>query len=43
VRGAVADYDSALPHADIAFNFEAPDIGRVLKVAGATAPAGSAR
>jgi AsmA family len=39
VRGSVADYDSALPHGDLAFNFEAPDMGRVLKVAGATAPA----
>jgi hypothetical protein len=39
VRGAIANYHSALPNADIAFNFEAPDLGRVLKVAGATAPA----
>jgi uncharacterized protein involved in outer membrane biogenesis len=39
VRGSVANYDQALPRADLAFNFEAPDIGRVLKVAGATAPA----
>jgi uncharacterized protein involved in outer membrane biogenesis len=39
VRGNVAEYDSALPRADIAFNFEAPDIGRVLKVAGVTVPA----
>lgn len=39
VRGNVADYDSALPRADIAFNFEAPDMGRVLKAAGAMAPA----
>jgi len=39
VRGNVANYDSALPRADIAFNFEAPDMSRVLKVAGATAPA----
>jgi len=38
VRGNVVDYDSALPKADIAFNFEAPDMARVLKVAGATAP-----
>jgi uncharacterized protein involved in outer membrane biogenesis len=37
LRGNVTDYDSALPHADIAFNFEAPEMGRVLKVAGATA------
>jgi uncharacterized protein involved in outer membrane biogenesis len=40
VRGTVADYDSALPRADIAFNFEAPDMGRVLKIAGTTAPDG---
>jgi hypothetical protein len=39
VRGNVVDYDSALPRADIAFNFEAPDLGRVLMVAGTTAPA----
>jgi uncharacterized protein involved in outer membrane biogenesis len=39
VRGSVANYDSTLPRADVAFNFEAPDIGRVLKVAGTTAPA----
>ncbi len=38
VRGSIADYRSALPRADIAFNFEAPDMSRVLKVAGATAP-----
>jgi uncharacterized protein involved in outer membrane biogenesis len=38
VRGSVANYDSALPHADIAFNFEAPDMGRVLKIVGGTAP-----
>lgn len=39
VRGRVLDYDSPLPRADIAFNFEAPDMSRVLEVAGATAPA----
>jgi uncharacterized protein involved in outer membrane biogenesis len=38
VRGSVANYDSALPHPDIAFNFEAPDMGRVLKIVGGTAP-----
>lgn len=40
VRGAVADYSAALPRPDIAFNFEAPDMARVLKLVGATAPAG---
>lgn len=38
VRGNIADYDSALPRADVAFNFEAPDMARVLKVVGATGP-----
>ena len=38
VRGTVTDYDRPLPQADIAFNFEAPDLSRVLKVAGVTAP-----
>ena len=38
VRGSVADFDSSLPHPDIAFNFEAPDIGQVLKIVGGTAP-----
>ena len=38
VRGSVADYASALPHPDIAFNFEAPDMSRVLKIVGGTAP-----
>jgi uncharacterized protein involved in outer membrane biogenesis len=40
VRGTVADYSAAQPRPDIAFNFEAPDMGPVLKLAGATAPAG---
>jgi uncharacterized protein involved in outer membrane biogenesis len=40
VRGTVANYSSATPHPDIAFNFEAPDMGRVLKLVGGTAPAG---
>jgi uncharacterized protein involved in outer membrane biogenesis len=39
VRGTVANYSAPQPRADIAFNFEAPDMGRVLKVAGTTAPA----
>jgi AsmA-like protein len=38
VRGSVADYDSTLPHPDIAFNFEAPDMSKVLKIVGGTAP-----
>ena len=40
VRGTVAGYDTAQPQPDIAFNFEAPDASRLLKFAGATAPAG---
>jgi uncharacterized protein involved in outer membrane biogenesis len=40
VRGTVAGYNAAQPHPDIAFNFEAPDMTRLLKFAGATAPAG---
>lgn len=39
VRGSVANYSGAQPRPDIAFNFEAPDMGRVLKVVGATGPA----
>ena len=39
VRGTVANYSAPLPRADIAFNFEAPDMSRVLKVAGTTGPA----
>ena len=38
-RGTVADYNAAQPRPDIAFNFEAPDMDRVLKLVGAT-PAG---
>jgi len=38
VRGSVANYASALPHPDIAFNFEAPDMSKVLKIVGGTAP-----
>ena len=37
VRGNVSDYDGT-PRADIAFNFEAPDMSRVLNLADATAP-----
>ncbi|MGE0576217.1 AsmA family protein [Reyranella sp.] len=40
VRGSVANFQSAMPRPDIAFNFEAPDMGRVLKLAGTTAPSG---
>lgn len=39
VRGSVANYSAPQPRADVAFNFEAPDMNRVLKVAGTTAPA----
>jgi uncharacterized protein involved in outer membrane biogenesis len=38
VRGTVTDYDQPLPRFDTAFNFEAPEMARVLKVVGATAP-----
>jgi uncharacterized protein involved in outer membrane biogenesis len=38
VRGTVAEYDRPMPRLDIALNFEAPEMARVLKVAGATAP-----
>jgi len=40
VRGTVANYSAPQPRPDIAFNFEAPDMTRVLKVAWTTAPAG---
>ena len=40
VRGTVAGYDTVRPRPDIAFNFEAPDMTRLLKFAGTTAPAG---
>jgi uncharacterized protein involved in outer membrane biogenesis len=40
VRGAVANYSASEPRVDIAFNFEAPDMDRVLKLLGTTAPAG---
>lgn len=35
VRGAVANYWTPQPHANVAFRFDAPDIDRVLKLAGA--------
>lgn len=38
VRGTIANYSAPTPRPDIAFNFEAPDLSRVLKVAGTTAP-----
>ena len=36
VRGTVANYSAPQPRPDIAFNFEAPDLDRVLKLVGAT-------
>jgi uncharacterized protein involved in outer membrane biogenesis len=39
VRGTVRHYSAPQPRPDIAFNFEAPDMDRVLKLLGAT-PAG---
>jgi uncharacterized protein involved in outer membrane biogenesis len=39
LRGTVANYNAPQPRPDIAFNFEAPDMDRVLKLVGAT-PAG---
>lgn len=38
VRGNVVDFDRPLRRFDVAFNFDAPDLAPVLKVAGATAP-----
>ena len=38
VRGNVTDFDQPLRRFDVAFNFDAPDLAPVLKVAGATAP-----
>jgi len=40
VRGTVGNYGTSDPHPDIVFNFEAPDMGRVLKLAGGSGPAG---
>jgi uncharacterized protein involved in outer membrane biogenesis len=39
VRGSIANATTAMPSPDIAFNFEAPDIDRALKIVGA-APTG---
>jgi uncharacterized protein involved in outer membrane biogenesis len=39
VRGTVTNYSAAAPQADIAFNFDAPDMDRVLRLLGGT-PAG---
>jgi len=39
LRGLVENYASSLPKANVAFNFEAPEMSKVLQVAGA-APAG---
>lgn len=36
VRGSVANYSAPQPRADVAFNFEAANMGRVLKVLGTT-------
>jgi len=36
VRGTIANYSAPQPRPDIAFNFEAPDMDRVLKLVGAT-------
>lgn len=38
VRGVVANFDAAAPQPDIAFNFEATDMTRLLTAAGVTAP-----
>jgi uncharacterized protein involved in outer membrane biogenesis len=40
VRGSITDYGTTLPRPDISFHFDAPDLSRVLGVAGAAAPAG---
>lgn len=40
VRGSVGNYATAAPQPDIAFNFASTDMGRVMKLAGAAAPAG---
>lgn len=39
LRGSVADFGTPAPRPDVAFNFEAADMTRVLQAAGATAPA----
>ncbi|MBS0524607.1 MAG: AsmA family protein [Proteobacteria bacterium] len=38
VRGNVTDFDQPSRRFDVAFNFEAPDLAPVLRIAGATAP-----
>ena len=43
VRGTVTHYSAAQPRPDIAFNFEAPDMDRVLKLVGARRRPGWAR
>lgn len=40
VRGSVGNYATPAPQPDIAFNFASTDMGRVMKLAGAAAPAG---
>lgn len=40
VRGSVGNYATPAPQPDIAFNFASSDMGRVMKLAGAAAPAG---
>lgn len=40
VRGTVANYDSALPSPNVAFNFEATDMPQFLKALGSDGPAG---
>ena len=40
VRGSVANFSAPLPRPDIAFNFEAPDIDRVLKILGGSTATG---
>ena len=40
VRGTVTAFDTVRPRPDVAFNFEAPDMSRLLAFAGTTAPAG---
>lgn len=38
MRGNVTGVDTTMPRVDIALNFEAPDMNRVLEIAGVTAP-----
>lgn len=40
LRGVVGNYGTSNPQPDIAFNFEAPDIGKVMKLAGGNAAEG---